>query len=53
MLQCWAQKPDDRPTFVALREFLLEVCAPPGVNFLLASMKLPLLKKPHVVDFIK
>uniref|UniRef100_A0A8C7WDA9 Activated CDC42 kinase 1 n=1 Tax=Oncorhynchus mykiss TaxID=8022 RepID=A0A8C7WDA9_ONCMY len=25
MLQCWAQKPDDRPTFVALREFLLEV----------------------------
>uniref|UniRef100_A0A3Q1HQG0 Activated CDC42 kinase 1 n=1 Tax=Acanthochromis polyacanthus TaxID=80966 RepID=A0A3Q1HQG0_9TELE len=24
MLQCWAQKPDDRPTFVALREFLLE-----------------------------
>ncbi|XP_075954476.1 activated CDC42 kinase 1-like isoform X6 [Anarhichas minor] len=25
VLQCWAQKPDDRPTFVALREFLLEV----------------------------
>lgn len=25
MLQCWAQKPDDRPTFVSLREFLLEV----------------------------
>ncbi|XP_077360515.1 tyrosine kinase, non-receptor, 2b isoform X2 [Festucalex cinctus] len=24
MLQCWAQKSDDRPTFVALREFLLE-----------------------------
>nr|XP_046176729.1 LOW QUALITY PROTEIN: activated CDC42 kinase 1-like [Oncorhynchus gorbuscha] len=24
MLQCWAQKPDDRPTFVALREFLLK-----------------------------
>uniref|UniRef100_A0A672Q2X8 Activated CDC42 kinase 1 n=1 Tax=Sinocyclocheilus grahami TaxID=75366 RepID=A0A672Q2X8_SINGR len=24
MMQCWAQKPDDRPTFVALREFLLE-----------------------------
>uniref|UniRef100_A0A8C8D941 Activated CDC42 kinase 1 n=1 Tax=Oncorhynchus tshawytscha TaxID=74940 RepID=A0A8C8D941_ONCTS len=24
MLQCWAQKPDDRPTFIALREFLLE-----------------------------
>ncbi|XP_034410424.1 tyrosine kinase, non-receptor, 2b isoform X3 [Cyclopterus lumpus] len=24
VLQCWAQKPDDRPTFVALREFLLE-----------------------------
>nr|XP_040027498.1 tyrosine kinase, non-receptor, 2b isoform X2 [Gasterosteus aculeatus aculeatus] len=23
-LQCWAQKPDDRPSFVALREFLLE-----------------------------
>lgn len=25
MLQCWAQKPGDRPTFVALREFLMEV----------------------------
>lgn len=25
MLQCWAQKPDDRPTFLALREFLVEV----------------------------
>ncbi|XP_072297212.1 tyrosine kinase, non-receptor, 2b isoform X3 [Eucyclogobius newberryi] len=24
MLQCWAQKQDDRPTFLALREFLLE-----------------------------
>uniref|UniRef100_A0A3B4DVJ1 Activated CDC42 kinase 1 n=1 Tax=Pygocentrus nattereri TaxID=42514 RepID=A0A3B4DVJ1_PYGNA len=24
MLQCWAQKPDDRPTFMALREFLVE-----------------------------
>ncbi|KAL0966857.1 hypothetical protein UPYG_G00301030 [Umbra pygmaea] len=24
MLQCWAQKPEDRPTFLALREFLLE-----------------------------
>uniref|UniRef100_A0A3Q2FVZ8 Activated CDC42 kinase 1 n=1 Tax=Cyprinodon variegatus TaxID=28743 RepID=A0A3Q2FVZ8_CYPVA len=24
MLQCWAQKPGDRPTFVTLREFLLE-----------------------------
>ncbi|KAK1790750.1 hypothetical protein P4O66_014613 [Electrophorus voltai] len=24
MLQCWAQKPDDRPTFLALREFLVE-----------------------------
>ncbi|CAB1317910.1 unnamed protein product [Coregonus sp. 'balchen'] len=24
MLQCWAQKADHRPTFVALREFLLE-----------------------------
>ncbi|XP_038134810.1 tyrosine kinase, non-receptor, 2b isoform X3 [Cyprinodon tularosa] len=24
MLQCWAQKPGDRPTFVNLREFLLE-----------------------------
>ncbi|XP_039620417.1 tyrosine kinase, non-receptor, 2b isoform X4 [Polypterus senegalus] len=24
MLQCWAQKPDDRPTFIALREFLVE-----------------------------
>lgn len=28
MLQCWAQKTDDRPTFVALREFLLEVGTP-------------------------
>ncbi|XP_051990302.1 tyrosine kinase, non-receptor, 2b isoform X1 [Xyrauchen texanus] len=24
MMQCWAQKTDDRPTFVALREFLVE-----------------------------
>lgn len=24
MMQCWAQKPVDRPTFVALREFLVE-----------------------------
>lgn len=24
MMQCWAQKLDDRPTFVALREFLVE-----------------------------
>ncbi|XP_018596779.2 activated CDC42 kinase 1-like isoform X2 [Scleropages formosus] len=24
MLQCWAQKPTDRPTFMALREFLVE-----------------------------
>ncbi|XP_067417186.1 activated CDC42 kinase 1 isoform X2 [Emydura macquarii macquarii] len=24
MLQCWARKPEDRPTFVALRDFLLE-----------------------------
>uniref|UniRef100_A0A8C5MZZ4 Activated CDC42 kinase 1 n=1 Tax=Leptobrachium leishanense TaxID=445787 RepID=A0A8C5MZZ4_9ANUR len=24
MLQCWAHKPDDRPTFVALRDFLVE-----------------------------
>ncbi|XP_062987832.1 activated CDC42 kinase 1 isoform X2 [Elgaria multicarinata webbii] len=24
MLQCWAHKPEDRPTFVALRDFLLE-----------------------------
>lgn len=30
MLQCWAQKPDDRPTFVALQEFLLEVGGPAG-----------------------
>ncbi|KAH0624238.1 hypothetical protein JD844_007852 [Phrynosoma platyrhinos] len=27
MLQCWAHKPEDRPTFVALRDFLLEVLA--------------------------
>lgn len=25
MLQCWSPKPEDRPTFVALRDFLLEV----------------------------
>lgn len=25
MLQCWSPKPDDRPTFIALRDFLLEV----------------------------
>jgi hypothetical protein len=25
MVQCWAHKPEDRPTFVALRDFLLEV----------------------------
>ncbi|XP_027503231.1 activated CDC42 kinase 1 isoform X4 [Corapipo altera] len=24
MLQCWAHKPEDRPTFVALRDFLVE-----------------------------
>ncbi|XP_076837618.1 tyrosine kinase, non-receptor, 2b isoform X2 [Brachyhypopomus gauderio] len=24
ILQCWAQKPDDRPAFMALREFLVE-----------------------------
>ncbi|KAL3860946.1 hypothetical protein ACJMK2_007040 [Sinanodonta woodiana] len=28
MLQCWASKPNDRPTFVALKEFLLEVQPP-------------------------
>lgn len=27
MVQCWAHKPEDRPTFVALRDFLLEVRA--------------------------
>jgi len=25
MLQCWAYKPEDRPTFVALKDFLCEV----------------------------
>lgn len=33
MVQCWAHKPEDRPTFVALRDFLLEVrdrCAHSG-----------------------
>ncbi|KAM4606177.1 activated CDC42 kinase 1 [Polymixia lowei] len=24
MLQCWSPKPDDRPTFIALRDFLME-----------------------------
>lgn len=28
MLQCWSPKPDDRPTFIALRDFLLEVPHP-------------------------
>ncbi|KAM8822415.1 LOW QUALITY PROTEIN: activated CDC42 kinase 1 [Spinachia spinachia] len=28
MLQCWSPKPEDRPTFVALRDFLLEVRTP-------------------------
>lgn len=34
MVQCWAHKPEDRPTFVALRDFLLEVRAdlPPGAG---------------------
>lgn len=34
MVQCWAHKPEDRPTFVALRDFLLEVKAvlPVGVG---------------------
>lgn len=27
MLQCWSPKPEDRPTFIALRDFLLEVGA--------------------------
>lgn len=25
MMQCWAHKPQDRPTFVALKDFLREV----------------------------
>ena len=25
MLQCWAHKPSDRPTFEALKDFLVEV----------------------------
>lgn len=29
MLQCWSPKPEDRPTFIALRDFLLEVAQPP------------------------
>lgn len=30
MAQCWAHKPEDRPTFVALRDFLLEVRGTPA-----------------------
>lgn len=26
MLQCWSYKPQDRPTFPALKDFLCEVC---------------------------
>lgn len=32
MVQCWAHKPEDRPTFVALRDFLLEVRAGPSMG---------------------
>lgn len=36
MVQCWAHKPEDRPTFVALRDFLLEVrqVCPQGQGYL-------------------
>ncbi|XP_010220674.1 PREDICTED: LOW QUALITY PROTEIN: activated CDC42 kinase 1-like [Tinamus guttatus] len=30
MLQCWAHKPEDRPTFVALRDFLVEFARDEG-----------------------
>lgn len=33
MLQCWSPKPEDRPTFIALRDFLLEV-APQSHSFI-------------------
>lgn len=51
MLQCWAQKPDDRPTFVALREFLLEVRGPGGVDFPSSSTNGRRLKQTHMLDF--
>lgn len=39
MVQCWAHKPEDRPTFVALRDFLLEVrqVCPRGWGYLSRS----------------
>jgi hypothetical protein len=30
MRRCWAQTPEDRPSFLALREFLQEVRRPEG-----------------------
>ncbi|KAF3836258.1 hypothetical protein F7725_028816, partial [Dissostichus mawsoni] len=34
MLQCWSPKPEDRPTFIALRDFLLEVTMPTDMKAL-------------------
>lgn len=39
MLQCWSPKPEDRPTFIALRDFLLEVAQQiHGDHFIIISV---------------
>lgn len=44
MLQCWAHKPEDRPTFVALRDFLVEVGEQEGGQGLLQPLPPALLQ---------